>query len=458
MRPAHQAIAAYYASKGVRERIAEYCQSALAISGYGGHRALHDETGAPEAISSDIGSLLVEGADVCRSLADSQGTLLHLDVDSYNPSDPTESLEQPERTFGRLEPVYEAVLAAFARYRIEPLALMTGRGYHFVARARWGTPLFESLLGIGHLGPPLRGKYDALAHTIPNAARMGVAHDGAGRLLEHLAHEVLRDAVPSVRRLLALSDVERPDHGPTICLDLSEYADPLFERCVRAAFSSHQKAHLRGLNVRQPVTAVLPRNRRPLDDVLLERADLLRAARAADDATATIPEAPDEARAWADDYRESALGRFHAELDRDRHEDPSDWPVTYDRVAFDRLPGCVASALRSPNPALLEPAHLRVVTLALVALGWPPRAVAGLVRSKYERDFGWGALWYRYDAAARADFYVRLFCGALADGTEDVDALTCATEQARGLCVQRGCGYELDRLVADLSAVPRRVS
>jgi hypothetical protein len=43
--------------------------------------------------------------------------------------------------------------------------------------------------------------------------------------------------------------------------------------------------------------------------------------------------------------------------------------------------------------------------------GWHPRSIAGLIRSKFERDHGWGDYWYRYDAAARADFYVRVLGG-----------------------------------------------
>jgi hypothetical protein len=63
---------------------------------------------------------------------------------------------------------------------------------------------------------------------------------------------------------------------------------------------------------------------------------------------------------------------------------------------------------------------MRAVALGLWEKGWHPRSIAGLIRSKFERDYGWGAYWYRYDAAARADFYVRVLCGELlsADGPE----------------------------------------
>ena len=64
---------------------------------------------------------------------------------------------------------------------------------------------------------------------------------------------------------------------------------------------------------------------------------------------------------------------------------------------------------------------MRAVVLDLWQKGWHPRSIAGLIRSKFERDYGWGTYWYRYDAAARADFYVRVLCGELllsGDGRE----------------------------------------
>jgi hypothetical protein len=119
---------------------------------------------------------------------------------------------------------------------------------------------------------------------------------------------------------------------------------------------------------------------------------------------------------WLEDYRGSPLGAFHREFDRGWHDKPAAWPFTYDQLDLSTLPGEVRDALENPNPKLLKPASMRAVALHLWREGWHPRSVAGLLRSKFERDFGWGEYWYRYDAAARADFYVRVLCGAAVDG------------------------------------------
>ena len=101
--------------------------------------------------------------------------------------------------------------------------------------------------------------------------------------------------------------------------------------------------------------------------------------------------------------------------------------------------------MRFPNPWLLQPRHLRTVALVLWSMGWHPRTIAALVRSRYEQDHDWGTLWKRHDAAGRAEFYVRVFCGAAAEGLED-GVFSCGTQAQNGLCLTDGCGYDLEPL------------
>jgi hypothetical protein len=98
------------------------------------------------------------------------------------------------------------------------------------------------------------------------------------------------------------------------------------------------------------------------------------------------------------------------------------------------------------------------VSLGLWALGWHPRSIAGLVRSKYERDFRWGGLWDRYDSAARAEFYVRVFCGAAAAGLESCGDFTCATQAGRGLCQDAVCNGEQRELFEWLGEALERLA
>ncbi|HET9314762.1 MAG TPA: hypothetical protein VFQ51_04195, partial [Vicinamibacteria bacterium] len=117
----------------------------------------------------------------------------------------------------------------------------------------------------------------------------------------------------------------------------------------------------------------------------------------------------------------------------------------------DALPPCASLPLRFPNPWLLHPRHLRTVALVLWSMGWHPRTIAALVRSRYQSDHDWGTLWQRHDANSRASFYARLFCGAAAEGLED-GAFSCGTQAQNGLCRNDACGYDLEPMFQSLRA------
>jgi hypothetical protein len=75
-------------------------------------------------------------------------------------------------------------------------------------------------------------------------------------------------------------------------------------------------------------------------------------------------------------------------------------------------------ALENPNDALLRPDFVRQVVAGLLERGWHPRHIAGLIRSKYERDYRWLNLWYVYDAGTRADFHTRVLAGMIRLGRD----------------------------------------
>jgi hypothetical protein len=406
----------------VRRRILEYCgaagsgvSTAWGIAGYGGARHLVEEDGSPVVCPRDdsVERLLEEGADVTRGLGDDRGNLVLLDVDLVNHEDPVEAYRDPARCFEILEPVYRAVEAWFRSYGLRPLVNMTRQGYHFIGRVAVESPAHDGLVSMGRIGEPLRAKYLALERT--NALRMGTAHEAIGRLLEHAGHGIiaaLREG--GYETPVSLADVPPQGGGRFVCLDLSAYADPLYRRFARTVYSSHQKAFVTGLPVPTPFTLCLPRHSRTLSSLLRARENPDEAKELAE---ADRTETPDlGARGvlhWIEDYRRSALSSFHDLFHGGSHEDPMNWPRTYDRLDLRALGADASRALENPNPGLLSPSSMRAVALELSRKGWHPRSVAGLIRSKFERDYGWGEYWYRYDAAARADFYVRVLCGEL---------------------------------------------
>ena len=100
-------------------------------------------------------------------------------------------------------------------------------------------------------------------------------------------------------------------------------------------------------------------------------------------ANTTIPDATRGTGKVLDDYRKSNLAKFH-EWFYSQEQHPAElWPDTYDRQPLEILPTCARVALETPNDLLLRPAFIRRLVRVMLALGWHPRHIAGLICSKY---------------------------------------------------------------------------
>ena len=442
------ALREYYRSPAVRGRIAEYCGgrpqepssfSCWGLAGYGGARGLGEPDGGPTPCpNADLDRLFADGADVCRSLADLGGTLLQLDVDYVDPRDPGEPYRKPEVVLRRLVPVRRVLSEVFAGYGMCPRVVLTGRGYHFTVRAPSGSAFQSSLLEIGAIGESMEAKLPRHGLESELVRRLARAHEGAGLVLQHIAHRALHLLRGQTEVETTLADLPPPGGAPFVCLDLTAYGDPLFERYCRCAFSANQKAGAQGAAFERPYLFTLPCDGEDVRQLLDLRESGLGAAAWAATAPTAIPDV-NEATHLFEEYRRGAVGRFHAEFQRGPRVPPAQWPFTYDRLTDQDLPACVRTPLDHPNPLLLRPACLRSVTLGLWGLGWHPRSIAGIVASRFVQDHGWSPSFERYDAASRAQFYVRLFCAALADGLDSPERFTCETQRARGLCTPGHC-------------------
>jgi len=457
-----------YKDCNVRERIAEFCGgvadnpsqfTAEYLVGYGeflGKEGLSQE-GFLSTSNDGFFWILEKGLDISRSILDRQSILSVLDIEYFNLDYPGEPYLYPEETFQKLESVYEAVLTVYYRFNIIPLVVMTGRGYHFTSRVALGTETERKLEEIGRIEDTLAGKYATSCGRRHRAVSYshGRIFDGMGRLTEYLAHLVMKEAkgktnIPVVCTEVAVEPGRKGRQA--ISLDLSMYGDPIYLRDIRCSFSSYQKhkfeRHRVGNEVSEgtPVMVALPRrDRDSLLGLLKIRQNFHLAIKYAAEGNTGIPDQSKGFENLIRSYKRSRLYHFHKYFDSEQHDAYWDWAKTYDRLDLDSLPLCVSHALRVPNDHLLQPTNLQILTKVLLGRGWHPKHIAGLIRSKFERDYGWGLLWLNYDAATRADFYVRTFAGLLHDGSVEEGELNCLSHRKKGYCWRPDCGFDLGK-------------
>lgn len=444
----------YYLIPQVQNRILEFCGCSGAANSCSarflvgnGHTVLG--YGIPEKKdireTTQIAQILEQGIDVFRSMWDRKYLVASLDLDYHNEDFADEAFYHPEAAFEKLEPVFNSISGISQSYGIKYLAVMTGQGYHFSWKISQDSPLHKELENLANWPPSLLAKYEYdhpfTPETIPPAK--GKAHSGLGILLEFLTFKIIRECgstntIPVMFTGLTVgnSNVGRE----SISVDLSAYGDPLYLRYFRCAFSLYHKFDS---TASIGTLVCLPRFKESLGEMLENRKNLVQAAKLAENMGAAIPDSTSCSGRLLEEYRSSPLHQVHLNYYSGWHDEPRDWGSLYDRLNLSLFPPCIARPLSYPNDALLKPPNIQNVTRVLISQGWHPRSVAGLIRSKYERDYHWGINWILYDGANRADFYVRNFYAMAITGVDDLRDFNCVSHQEKGYCPQPWCGHNL---------------
>jgi hypothetical protein len=386
--------------------------------------------------------------DIARSLADTRSCLLHLDIEYVNFDSPAEAFVDPWRCFELQEPVVKVIESLLLEWGIRPLHLITGQGHHFIWRIGRHSDLAQRIITLcpapeltapcmERLPPFLSGCIHATDQEMFAATSL---------LIEFVAHRIKERVAP-----LAVLPVEitAVHVGPCataqremISIDISEYGDPLHTRMTRMPFTNYRKPWVTGLAQGLGVADQIPAIRSiPLHEMDFRQAlkvrqvdeDVLDLARRA---CVRIPLQEEGTARLLEQYLASRLRRFHEYFYAARHDPRERWPQTYDHTPLEALPNCVRNLLEWPNDRLLKPAGVQLVTRCLLAQGWHPRHIAGLIFSKFDNPaHGWGVRWGDYEAATRADFYTRLFAGQHLTGLDQLVDFNCTSTREKGFCV-----------------------
>jgi hypothetical protein len=447
----------YYRSKEVRDRIVEFlggdthhAPTSRFIVG-GDELATHLDD--PKSITN-LQSSFDQGLEIFRSLWDENSLLADFDVEYVNFDYPGEAFTEPERAFELLQPVATEIEHTLRSYGIPALHLLSGRGHHFVWRIRRDCPEFRGLakLGVGTqiVSPPGEDQSDIPA-TLRVSKELACAFSGLGLLMEFLAHGIKERVAPACAIPVELTAVEV---GPSalgremISIDISEYGDPLPTRLIRTAFSVYLKPWQQAWAIEQetldrlPPLFIAPLNGRLWTEGIRTMRNAASMIELAGTTSARIPDGTASMGRLINDYEASKIAEFHRWFYSQKPHGPDQWDDTYDRLPLDVLPLCVRTMLEQPNDLLLRPGHIRQLVRIMLALGWHPRHIAGLIHSKYARPFGW-TQFRGYDRAMRADFYTRIFAGSFVSGYDDLVDFNCFSAQEQKICPVTECGFNL---------------
>lgn len=396
--------------------------------------------------------------DIARSLADSASYLLHLDVEYVNFDSPAEAYLDPWRSFELQEPVVRAIESLLLEWGIRPLHLITGQGHHFMWRISQDSDVATQLRALNpspelvlrcmeRMPPLLTGRIQAEDQA---------AFFATALLLEFVAHRVKEIAAPQTALPVEITAVHV---GPCptrqreiISIDISEYGDPLHTRMIRMPFTNYRKPWVNdmaknlGLEGEIPTFRSIPLHEMDFRQAIKVRQDEEDVLDLARRACVRIPAQEKGTAQLLKHYLASRLRRFHEYYYSTYHDSPERWPETYDKTPLNVLPHCARHLLEHPNDLLLKPAGMQMVTRVMLAQGWHPRHIAGLIRSKFENPaYAWGIDWSDYDTATRADFYTRLFAGLHLTGLDRLVDLNCTSTREKGFCFQPSdCSCDLE--------------
>jgi hypothetical protein len=436
----------YYRNRSVRKRMREFLggtdgakATATYIVGTDG-RSGYSLPSPPSLLPEYLES----GMDVERSLWDRDSLIVDIDLEYENFDSPVAAWLDPERAFGLQVPVLDATLRILGHAGLDPLILVSGRGFHLVWAIARNSRAFRRLAQLGRVPPTLEARYSqSCSHSGAKVdSDLGHAYAGLGMILEFAGHRVLAASAVACSIPVQLTAIEvgpGPGGREIVSFDISEYGDPLDGRHIRLPFSAYLKPRRAEWLLGKAGAAQLL----PIFEIRLDGMTLRNAIDAARDPAKTIEIArhvatriqdqSDSMENLIDEYRASELADFH---DRFYSAPWSSEPFSAASQpgSIADAPPCVTWLLQHPNPWLLKPAALQHVARVLTALDWHPRAIAQLIFARYQTDCGWGETWTQLDPLNRAVFYTRLFTGMIATQSDKLIDLNCVSHQEKGYC------------------------
>lgn len=348
------------------------------------------------------------------------------DIEYFNKENPKFIFdrENQKKIFEWMSPALKIVEDILRTYQIKYLIDITMSGIHVWSKISTKSPTFANLAEEGYLSESLIQKYSQSIPSdrkriTPTPLNLGRAYNTAGKILEFFSHILIKQNKKENPFRIPVTISDTPQFGEYfpysgVSSDLSQYAHPIYMRCIRAFCSTHQKSLINGFESLGPAVDIVKipgLSYQETIEIMWDRTLSTEFYKNNfSDRTIEVEESSEGWQNAFNDYLRSELRQCHKEWEKSS--------------AVNEIPA-EQKSLISPyftpttaNPALLTPQNLQTLAEITGNNGVEvTKKVFNIVAEYYSNNaFGWydpnrftGINWSKYDAVTAADFWGRIY-------------------------------------------------
>lgn len=391
-----------------------------------------------EVETSRLDELLNDGLDIFWPLRCRDDKYLYIlwDIEYFNKENPSYLFdrENQRQIFEWMAPALNIIEEILSFFGIKYLTDITMSGVHIWSKIETASPAFGQLAEEGAVLPSLSEKYSQVIKSDrkrinPPPPALGRAYNTAGKILEYITHILIRKNKELNPFKIPVTISDSPQYDKTftfsgISSDLTQYAHPIYMRCIRAFCSLHQKSLLHGYEDLGPAIDIVKFGGMTYQDALTIMWDA--------DAAISFYEKnfaggkiniPESSAGWSNalkSYKKSELRTYHKKWEN--------CPATSDLTEFilpahPRISKIFDNV--SANPMLLVPDNLQFLAEYSGADIASAKKIFSVIADKYymNKSLGWydtarftGIDWNKYDAWTASDFWGRVYWSLNAAG------------------------------------------
>lgn len=147
------------------------------------------------------------------------------------------------------------------------------------------------------------------------------------------------------------------------------------------------------------------------------------------------PQVQEGLEGWLESYQSSRLCRFHRHYYEQLPYPPADWPSTYARLPSEDFPECLKALLQGQPHWLEHWDGARLFVRGLLALGWHPRHLAGILHWRWSSRDGLAS----HSRQEMADHLVRCLSALVLLGKDRLARFDCDAVRSLGACPPSPC-------------------